>query len=208
MSGTAWFIYLVVNNLNGKKYVGVTGRSVEKRMREHQIVAQSGRYNGAFHKAIRKYGWESFSFSVIRVCYTRKSAMASEIEIIDRIKPEYNSTKGGDGNLGRSMSPEARKRIALKHAGNKYRLGATHTDEIKSLLRKKAFENIETWMKYQSLGPKVCARKVLCVDTGEVFTSASEAARVLNVATSALIELCLGKRGRKSVGGMRFEYVA
>lgn len=55
-------------------------------------------------------------------------------------------------------------------------------------------------------GPKKLSRPVICLDTGESFPSASEAARHFNVCKSSLIELCLGKNGRRAVGGLKFAY--
>lgn len=55
-------------------------------------------------------------------------------------------------------------------------------------------------------GPKKNSRAVICVDTGERFPSASDASRAFNIQKSAIIELCLGKRNRKSVGGYVFKY--
>ena len=58
----------------------------------------------------------------------------------------------------------------------------------------------------KSTGPKKMSRPVICLDTGESFPSASEAARHFNVCKSSLIELCLGKNGRRAVGGLKFAY--
>jgi hypothetical protein len=67
--------------------------------------------------------------------------------------------------------------------------------------------NIEEFKKYSAMGPKASSRKVVCIDDGNVFESASAAARHYRVAKSALIELCLGKNYRQKVGGLRFKYV-
>lgn len=58
----------------------------------------------------------------------------------------------------------------------------------------------------KAVGPRAISKAVICVSTGQEFYSASEAARVYNVSKSAVIELCLGKNGRKTVGGMVFKY--
>jgi hypothetical protein len=58
----------------------------------------------------------------------------------------------------------------------------------------------------KSTGPKKLSKTVICLDTGETFPSASEAARHFNVCKSSLIELCLGKNGRRAVGGLKFAY--
>lgn len=55
-------------------------------------------------------------------------------------------------------------------------------------------------------GPMKAARPVRCLDDGKVFKSASAAARAYDVPRSGLIELCLGKRNRKTIGGLRFAY--
>lgn len=58
----------------------------------------------------------------------------------------------------------------------------------------------------KTTGPSKISRPVICLDTGETFPSASEAARHFNVCKSSLIELCLGKNGRRAVGGLKFAY--
>lgn len=56
-------------------------------------------------------------------------------------------------------------------------------------------------------GPMTNARAVYCLDDGQTYDSASSAAVAYDVPKSGVIELCLGKRGRKTVGGHRFAYV-
>lgn len=56
-------------------------------------------------------------------------------------------------------------------------------------------------------GPVKNSRPVVCLDDGTEYPSASAAARAYKVDPSALTELCLGKRGRKSVRGLRFKYM-
>lgn len=48
-------------------------------------------------------------------------------------------------------------------------------------------------------------RKVLCVDTGEVFNSIAEAEKTLGVKQSNISYVCLGKRER--AGGYRWTYI-
>jgi GIY-YIG catalytic domain len=59
----------------------------------------------------------------------------------------------------------------------------------------------------RSVGPMTNARTVVCLDDLEIYPSATAAALHYDVDKSALIELCLGRRGRKTVGGHRFCYV-
>ena len=55
-------------------------------------------------------------------------------------------------------------------------------------------------------GPMKVSRKVLCLDDAKVYPSASEAGRHYNISKSSIIELCLGKNNRETVGGLRFKY--
>ena len=48
-------VYLILNMLNGKKYVGQTTKTVEERFRQHKRCKK-----GLIGKAIRKYGKEKF----------------------------------------------------------------------------------------------------------------------------------------------------
>jgi hypothetical protein len=56
-------------------------------------------------------------------------------------------------------------------------------------------------------GPMQLSKKVLCVTHNKEFPSASEAARHYSLCKSSIIELCLGKNNRKSVGGLVFKYL-
>ena len=49
------------------------------------------------------------------------------------------------------------------------------------------------------------SKKVLCVDTGEVYKSISEAGRQLGISFKAISKACRGKS--KTSGGYHWEYV-
>ena len=59
-------IYQFTNNLNNKKYIGQS-KSIESRYKRHLAAAKSGAHS-ALYAAIRKYGIENFSFSVVQEC--------------------------------------------------------------------------------------------------------------------------------------------
>ena len=109
-------IYTAVNKINGKMYVGLTKRGLDHRRRSHLAAAKRG-HKGKFYSAIRKYGEDAFVFSVIAECQPYKAALAREVELIEALKPEYNSTAGGEGFLGFKQYPEIIKRIAEARRG-------------------------------------------------------------------------------------------
>jgi group I intron endonuclease len=95
--------YLIQNKLNGKGYIGITTRSIDRRWYEHRFVQNS--CGKLLAKAIQKYGEDSFEIKVL----------ASAVEGIDGLKElekqliaqhntivpsGYNLTAGGDGVFG------------------------------------------------------------------------------------------------------------
>lgn len=200
-------LYLVTNTVNGKTYVGVTSRKdVRRRMSEHFYSARKGIHNGAFYRAIRKYDRSVFRIDVIANFETCHAALEAEVAYIAEHAPKYNSTRGGEAGGGTNLTPEGRRKIGEASRGNKYRLGQTHSPEVREILREHGLNRRALFEQYASLGPQAMARRVRCMDDNTEWPSASAAARHFNVSKSALIELCLGKNYRKTVGGLRFEY--
>jgi hypothetical protein len=62
-----------------------------------------------------------------------------------------------------------------------------HSVETIKILKENGLANIEIFKKYAHLGPAASSKKVICLDDGKIFSSASEAARIYGVAKSALI---------------------
>ena len=65
-------IYKIINNLNNKIYIGQSIH-IEQRISEHKSESLYGSpdrlaYNSVIHKAIRKYGWDNFSWEIIEEC--------------------------------------------------------------------------------------------------------------------------------------------
>jgi hypothetical protein len=78
-------IYLIVNKLNGHKYVG---RSVDITNRWKQHIYSSKRGDGFYiHKVIAKYGVENFIFSVLE---ETEELYEREVHWYYKLKPEYN----------------------------------------------------------------------------------------------------------------------
>ena len=116
------------------------------------------------------------------------------------------AAKGNTRRSGVRLSDEAKAKIGAASIGNKNMLDKKHSSETKKRLSEIGHTNKEQFLKYQSLGPISSSKAVICLDDGMEFVSASAAARYYGVARSALIELCLGKNSRKSVGGRVFKY--
>jgi group I intron endonuclease len=130
-------VYSAHNTLNGKEYIGITARGLRYRIRDHH--SHSKTENTKFYHAIRKHGFEAFTWSVIDTAKCITSLKIKEMQhIIKRgtMQNGYNSGAGGDLNAGWGWSDESKKR----QSESKRRLiangwkphGMPHTDEQKA----------------------------------------------------------------------------
>lgn len=67
-------IYCHTNTVNGKKYVGQTGSTLEKRWQQHLYEASLPRLRRLFLAAIHKYGPEVFAHEVLETVATESAA--------------------------------------------------------------------------------------------------------------------------------------
>lgn len=200
--------YKVTNLINGNFYIGITSKHELVRWRNHVSCALRGKYQGRFHRAIRKYGEEAFRVSVLKRYDTYNEATTDEKRLIKILKPAYNSTKGGDGGCGYVWSSASRKIISEQKMGHSYNVGIKRSEKTKralSIIGKKP-ENLERWSTFSSLGPKAMQRAVICLDDNMIYPSASEAARVYGMSKSIIIEVCNKYPRRKTAGNLVFRY--
>lgn len=121
---------------NGKKYIGITSKSLRRRLVTHASHARCGR-DYCLQRAIRKYGIERVVAETLVVasdwdylCDLEKRAVNS----FATLSPGgYNISAGGEGVTGIKKSPEQRAAMSErgkgKNKGNKFSLGYRHTAE-------------------------------------------------------------------------------
>jgi group I intron endonuclease len=109
-------IYKSVNTKTGKVYIGFDS-NWPNRVRIHKSASKNQDYK--FYRAIRKYGWDNFEWSVIYQSkdkqHTLKQMETYFINEYNSMKNGYNSTLGGDGCFGMILSEEAKKFISIKN---------------------------------------------------------------------------------------------
>lgn len=145
-------IYLVINQINNKQYVGQTIRTIMARWWQHCNNAKKGS-NLLLHKAIRKYGSENFEIKEIG--QAENSDCLDQLEIVaikklNTITPNgYNLSGGGKNstthfitkrkiksrlkrklhpNFGKKASVETREKQSKAHVG--IRLSPKHKANI------------------------------------------------------------------------------
>lgn len=108
-------VYLIVNLLNGKMYVGQTIQPLKKRFYNHCHA------NSAIGNAIRKYKPKNFRCEILKCCATKTELDAWEKFFIAALRCKapngYNRTNGGSGNWRHTA--ESREKIASKLRGVK-----------------------------------------------------------------------------------------
>lgn len=96
-------------------------------------------------------------------------------------------------------------RAIKKYGWNK---GKKHSEESKLKMSKSHFGRIvslETKRKMSTIMLNNSnSKKVICIETGEVFPSIAEAGRKLNLSSGNINAVCLGKRN--STGKLHFKY--
>lgn len=206
-------IYKLQNKQSGKIYIGQTTRSLEKRLKEHFRHKKS-----PISKALRSKGIEGFRATIIDHAHSREELNEKEkfwISYYDCLVPNgYNICTGGEGAIGWHPTDEQRSKMRESHIGlavgeknpmygktgelnNFY--GKKHTDET----RKRMSEHAKS--RNLTYGKNPRARKVECINTGEVFDSVKEAAEKYGLARTSVNNCCRGYRN--SCFGYEWRYL-
>lgn len=132
-----FLIYLITNTINGKKYVGKTGRTLLQRWGNH-IRESRRKQNSLIRRAIHKYGSNSFEIKEIDRTNSFEISNYREMFWIAALQTYrrplgYNLTYGGEGgmatlemkekiskaNTGKIRTKEMRARLSLAKLGSK-----------------------------------------------------------------------------------------
>jgi group I intron endonuclease len=116
-------IYKSVNKKTGKVYIGF-----DSNWPNRMVVHKSSSKNGVskFYRAIRKYGWNEFDWSIVYQSLDKNHTLnVMENYFInehDSYNNGYNSTLGGDGCFGLIISEEHKTKLSSTHKGKKLSL--------------------------------------------------------------------------------------
>ena len=100
------YIYCMINNVNDKKYIGLTTQTIERRFMEHIWESRNPEARSHLNCAIRKYGESNFDFYEVERIYDnsldslKERLKEREIYYISEYgtfgENGYNCTPGGD----------------------------------------------------------------------------------------------------------------
>lgn len=112
-------IYTIVNQINGKVYVGYTSKPFNKRLNEHK--SRINKKTTKLYNAIKKYGWDNFTKQIIYQTkdfqHCLKIMEPFFIREYNSLKEGYNLTEGGEGSIGFSPSEETRFKMSISRKG-------------------------------------------------------------------------------------------
>lgn len=89
-------VYMHINKINQKKYIGITKNKPEERW-----LNGYGYKKQAFYNAIQKYGWDNFEHVILFDGLSQSEACQKEIDLISYYKTNnklygYNISSGGE----------------------------------------------------------------------------------------------------------------
>ena len=227
-SGIIYRHYIINDKCIEKSYIGQTTKSLEERSNKGKRYL-GNKANHKFARAIKKYGWDNFQHEILLVieCETEEELWfwldeweCYYIEKYDSYYNGYNSTLGGKSGKGQIPDENARKKMSDSHKGavfseehkkaiSKGNKGKKMSEDSKKQIseKRKGMKFSEEHRKNISLGRKgkytgknsVSAKKVICLETGQIFDVIQDAAKWCGLKGGALIgQNCMGKR--KSAG--------
>ena len=117
-------IYKITNKVDNKCYIGFTTKTLEFRWTKHVKDAERGS-ELFFHRAIRKYGPESFYKEILTESDNEEFLLnIMESQYIAMYKSNnsdygYNMTSGGESTLGHKHSEETKQKLREQRLGEK-----------------------------------------------------------------------------------------
>jgi len=221
MESSNYTVYMHINKINDKKYIGITCKKTVVRWGTIGNGYSRKQYLG---RAIDKYGWNNFEHKILHQNLTGIEAKRIEKELIEAwgttdSKVGYNLTKGGEGICGFKMKESTIKKIADSKRGKK--IGEKHRISLRNsnIGRIKSKEEIEK-IRTANLGKKLTKetkdkmgknfmKTVLQIDKNtnaiiNTFDSLTIAQEMTGADHGHISKCCYGKR--KTAGGYKWKF--
>ena len=100
----------ITNIINNKSYIGVDSY-FPKRLKQHKSNLDKNIHKNKYlQNSYNKYGFENFTFELLKNCETREEMLNKEIELIsyyNTLENGYNHTIGGEGSIGYKHKEES-----------------------------------------------------------------------------------------------------
>lgn len=228
-----YVVYVHINKINQKTYVGQTC-NIQRRWRSNGIeyydYNKSDQDQNIFWKALQSYGWNNFDHIILKENLTLDEANYWEDYYINFYHSKYFENgynirdAGSRGSLSEStkqkLSNAAKAKKSWQGDNNPRHLdplygerngmyGKHHSEETKQKISQALKGKTRTEEQKQKISdflntshPR--AKKVRCIETGEIFLSARKAAGAYNTSHTYISRVCNGQR--KTTQGKHWEW--
>lgn len=206
----------------GWSYIGMTKQPLKRRWKNGTGYPKTTQV--VFARAIEKYGWDNFSHEILEEgIKTLREANKKEKYWIayyhsfvgDPERKGYNCTVGGDGQAGHKHTAETKLKLHYSHLGKSHpwsehqrqvmtdiNKGKKLSIEIREKLSQSHKGKKQTEQTIEKIRKSHC-KKVICLETGEIYNSFIEAGKSIN-RSAATISSCI--RGKvKTAGGLHWK---
>ena len=217
-------IYYIRNKINDKMYIGQS-TNIDARWSHHKTdLRNNNHHNHHLQYAWNKYGEDNFEFNVIQECNIDELD-SKEMYYIKKYKTftdGYNLDQGGAGIRGYKHTEESKKKMSENSKGKFCGEDSPHWGKPKSEETKKKISEArkgkglskgennpmygkthsrEARKKISDANKGRCgenspvAKKVKCLNTGQVFVSATQAAEYFGFKRyESVARVCRGER--------------
>lgn len=204
-------VYVHINKINGKIYVGITCRNPKKRWSN----GNGYKCKSKFWNAIQKYGWDNFEHEIFATNLTKEEACNMERLLIQNLQTTddrygYNMDEGG--GLPPVLKGEDNPFYGRHDmAGNKHPFyGKHHTEETCKKMSENHWDTSGSNNPFYgnhmfANGNSILCKPVRCVETGVVFFGVTEAERQTHVARQSIKKAADGRISH--AGGYHWIYV-
>lgn len=213
-------IYLIKNNLNNNCYVGQSV-DIKRRFNEHKSRKPIGKYD-ELHKDIQSLGADNFSLEILEECDYEK-LLERERYYIKKLNPKYNIVGKKKTEYQKKLISEKckiwwenleedKKQKIIKNNLTGPKKPYICSEETKEKLRKinlgkkQSKETIEkriAKLKGRKKDNSYRNKKIMCIETNEIFNSLKEAQDKYNLTT-----LCGHLKGKyKTCKGNHYKYM-
>jgi group I intron endonuclease len=192
---------------DGKIYIGCTSQRPERRWDNGNGYKHNHK---TFFHDIEKIGWDNFTHEIVASDLSESEGFALETELIRKyntVNPKYgyNKSIGGKGPVGCVHDEEfRRKRSEATRGVNNPMYGKPCEGE-----RRRKISEAHKGMRHtpESIEKMriVHSKRIMCVETGEVYSSVLEAASAIGAHPQNISAVCCGKQ--KTCRGYRWLYI-
>lgn len=191
----------------GKSYIGCTSQRPTRRWDNGNGYKR--RHKDFYHDIV-KFGWDNFSHEIIASGLTEDEGYSLEKACIRKYNttdPDrgYNKSIGGKGVFGCIWDEERKQKRSAAVSGEKNPMYGKPCDEE----RRRKISEAHIGMRHTEESIEkmraVHSKQIMCVETGEVYSSVLEAAAAIGAHPQNISAVCCGKQ--KTCHGCRWVYI-